>query len=90
MKCPKCGGEVVPWYWMGDGGYKGIQCSACGQNWWAQSLVRKLHEEIDPIVKREEARVLEESSFPEDAETEEERTERVKARLREREGGVKG
>jgi hypothetical protein len=37
-------------------------------------LVRKFHAEIDPIVKREEARVLEETDFPADAEMDEDRT----------------
>lgn len=65
---------------MGEGGYKGFQCSACGQEWWSMSLVRKFHEEIDPIVKREEARILAETAFPADAETKEERTAKVHAR----------
>jgi hypothetical protein len=80
MICPKCGGAIKPWHWEGDGGYRGIQCIGCGQQWWSGSLVKTFHDVITPMIISGETRVIASNEFPADAETVEDRTARLIAR----------
>lgn len=83
MKCPKCNGALEAWPWQ-DGGYKGVKCSACGTAWWSEAIMRKLHETIDPVIKATEDKVIEESDFPADAESDDDWRARMQASIRER------
>jgi uncharacterized Zn finger protein len=83
MNCPKCSGVIEPWCWQGEGGYKGVRCSACGTAWWSKAMV-KFHEVVDPAVRAAEAKVIEEVDFPADAESDDDWRARVQASVRAR------
>ena len=84
MICPKCKGAVTPWHWEGIEGYRGIKCSTCGQQWWSPSIVETFHNVITPMIQEGEARVISGNEFPPDAETAEDRSARLSARLAEK------
>ena len=64
MLCPKCGCRLVPWPWE-DGGYKGVQCSACAEHWWSDIFATSAYEAEQKAVSQ----VLENNTFPADART---------------------
>lgn len=86
MKCPPCGGVLEAWAWQDGDGYKGVKCSACGAAWWSESFVRKLHKAINSVVRATESKVINESDFPEDAESAEDRRTRFQGLPRIRKG----
>lgn len=79
MKCPDCGGRLEPWYWM-DGGYKGLECKTCDRRWWSGEMAQRFHDALDPLIRMAEQLVIDLSSFPSDAETEEDRTKEIRKR----------
>lgn len=67
MRCPTCNGELRAWPWQ-DGGYKGVQCDACGGQWWSESFATSADEAARAAV----ADLAANSGFPADAVTDEE------------------
>lgn len=64
MKCPKCSKLLDPWSWH-DGGYRGVQCTYCDEQWWSDTFGLAAYE-----VQVEAVRAfINSQSFPKDAET---------------------
>ena len=68
MKCPKCGGDISAWPWH-DGGFKGVVCDVCDQEWWSESMADAFDESERAAVRA----VLAAREFPADAKTAEQR-----------------
>lgn len=62
MTCPKCKAKLTPWPWQ-DGGYKGVECPACGEKWWSDAFAACAARAENAAV----AAVIETSPFPADA-----------------------
>lgn len=62
MRCPTCKGELRPWPWQ-DGGFKGVQCDACKNQWWSDAFSTAAYE-VEQAAVRE---LMKRSDFPEDA-----------------------
>lgn len=51
MKCPKCSGGLVAWYWQ-DGGCKGVQCETCEKKWWSDKFSSLASEAAAQAIQR--------------------------------------
>ncbi len=73
MNCPRCQGRLRPWGWN-DGSHRGVECAGCDLRWFSQSF-----EEASYAAKKTAmAKLMVESEFPADAESETAWGERMK------------